>query len=90
MHTPEGQQQSAEYTRPLLSATLRWAMLDQMRNPPAGFEDVVAAHFTLKKDAIKAQMKRWAEKDPSGINDAFIKEVTDEMEKQKLPVHKAE
>lgn len=84
MHTAEGKKQSADYSRPLLSATMRWAMLDQMRNPPKGFEGVVASHFALKKDAIKAQIKEWAKEDPSTINAAFIKELTDELDKQKV------
>jgi baculoviral IAP repeat-containing protein 6 len=81
----EGKQQSDDYSRPLYAATARWAMLDQMRSPPKGFESIVAAHFALKRDEIKAQIKRWAEINPDEINDAFVAELHAELDKQAVP-----
>jgi baculoviral IAP repeat-containing protein 6 len=40
-------------------ATVRFAMLDMMANPPAGFEDVVALHFAHKAAHIRATMATW-------------------------------
>jgi ubiquitin-protein ligase len=65
MHTPEGQKQSEAYSQPFLHDTLRWAVLDQLQNPPKGFEDVVKSHFRLKKERILKQAEEWAKKNPS-------------------------
>ena len=79
--TPAGHAACVEYNRPLYLATTQWAMLDQLRNPPKGFEQVVRAHFALKKDAILAQLADWAK-----LN-AEVKPLIDEMkiELDKLP-----
>jgi hypothetical protein len=41
-------------------------MIEQMRNPPVGFEVVVRTHFFLRKDAILRETEVWVE----GINAA--------------------
>ncbi|KER27859.1 hypothetical protein T265_13718 [Opisthorchis viverrini] len=57
--TPLGQRESQRYNLNIRAATLRWAMLDQLCNPPAGFEEVVYNHFKLKREAILVQLERW-------------------------------
>ena len=37
----------------------RWAVLEHMRHPPAGFEQVVATHFKLKRRELEAQCEIW-------------------------------
>jgi hypothetical protein len=36
-------------------------MIEQMRNPPVGFEEVVRTHFFLRKEAILRETQAWAE-----------------------------
>jgi len=42
-------QQSDDYSRNIEEQTLRWAVLDILKTPPAGFEDVVRNHFFLRQ-----------------------------------------
>ena len=39
--------------------TVRWAMLDQLKSPPAYFKDVLEAHFRLRGATILASVNRW-------------------------------
>lgn len=32
--------------------TLRWAIIDKLRNPPPGFEEVVTAHFKALRHKV--------------------------------------
>lgn len=43
----------------LRAHTVRWAMLDMLRSPPAAFALVVRRHFALRKAAILAEMATW-------------------------------
>jgi baculoviral IAP repeat-containing protein 6 len=47
--TPEGDRKSNEYNAPLKEATMKFAMLEMLKKPPAGFEDVVRLHFRTNK-----------------------------------------
>eukprot|EP00042_Codosiga_hollandica_P055600 m.782598 g.782598 ORF g.782598 m.782598 type:complete len:291 (+) comp59152_c1_seq24:3324-4196(+) len=58
--TDEGRQNSARYNDECCTNTLRLAVLEQLRHPPAGFEDVVRNHFKLLGDRIVVQYERWA------------------------------
>ncbi len=40
---------------------LRFAMIEQIRDPPKGFEKVVHTHFRLKKDTIMKDVAKWIE-----------------------------
>ena len=60
--------------------TLRWGMLDMLRNPPAGFESVVKQHFLIKRAYIKRQvLVKWqreaAASDTGGYQRKVDKEV---------------
>ena len=41
--------------------TLKFAVLEQLRAPSAGFEDVIRTHFRVKRDLVRAQLDRWIE-----------------------------
>lgn len=60
-------------------ATVKWAMVDQLKNPPAGFEDAVAAHFKLKRAHVRRVVKGWLKEarasDTVGHYDALKTEV---------------
>ncbi|CAL8078760.1 unnamed protein product [Calicophoron daubneyi] len=57
--TTFGMHESAVYNSNIRAATLRWAILDQVRHPSVGFEEVVLRHFQLKQDALLTQIKDW-------------------------------
>ena len=60
-NTHEGRVHSASYNAELQLGTLRWAMIDVLRNPPPGFEDVVRAHFRLLRRRIMSTATRWVD-----------------------------
>ena len=57
--TPAGEQRSREYNDNLRAATLRHAVRDMLRRPPAGFEAIVRSHFRLLRPLLERQLKRW-------------------------------
>ncbi|CAF2055249.1 unnamed protein product [Rotaria magnacalcarata] len=57
--TATGTAQSLEYDANIRQATVRWAMLEQLRNPPACFADIVRRHFFLKRNEIIDQCDSW-------------------------------
>ena len=50
--TPEGKAQAARYNAKLAANVVRYAMAAHLESPPAGFEDVVAAHFKLMRHKV--------------------------------------
>jgi hypothetical protein len=34
-------------------------MIDQIKNPPKGFETIIKRHFYLKKDEILEECEKW-------------------------------
>ena len=58
MGTQTGAQRSKSYSAEVRENTLRWAMLNQLRHPPNGFEKVVKAHFYLRRELVRAQHRR--------------------------------
>ncbi|ERL85653.1 hypothetical protein D910_03070 [Dendroctonus ponderosae] len=59
--TPAGSVNSKDYNLNICQATVRWAMLDQILNPCPCFEDVINAHFYMKKHEVLAQVEKWIE-----------------------------
>ncbi|KAJ8418302.1 hypothetical protein AAFF_G00140110 [Aldrovandia affinis] len=57
--TPSGTQSSREYDGNIRQATVKWAMLEQMRNPSPCFKEVIHKHFYLKRAEIMAQCEEW-------------------------------
>ena len=59
--------------------TVQWAMVDQLKHPPAGFEEAVKTHFTLKRTHILQTVDTWLkeakESDTSGHYDKLKKQV---------------
>ena len=64
------------------NATLRWAMLNQLRHPPNGFEKVVKAHFYLRRELVRAQLDGWEAEatQPSRIS-SMVREMKAELDK---------
>uniref|UniRef100_W8AIN7 Dual E2 ubiquitin-conjugating enzyme/E3 ubiquitin-protein ligase BIRC6 n=1 Tax=Ceratitis capitata TaxID=7213 RepID=W8AIN7_CERCA len=59
--TPSGTHSSREYNSNIYQACVRWAMLEQIRNPSPCFKDVIHTHFWLKRNEICAQIESWIE-----------------------------
>lgn len=51
--------------------TMRYAMIDKLRHPPPGFEEVVARHFRLCRHKVAAAARQWAEA-AAGTGDALL------------------
>ena len=45
--------------QPVREGTIKYAMIDMIRNPPNGFEDAVREHFLLKGKYITRQIEGW-------------------------------
>ncbi|KAK8727583.1 hypothetical protein OTU49_009634 [Cherax quadricarinatus] len=57
--TPTAMQNSREYDANIRAATVRWAMLNQLRNPSPCFKEVIDRHFWLKHKEILEQVDSW-------------------------------
>ncbi|XP_075222220.1 BIR repeat containing ubiquitin-conjugating enzyme isoform X2 [Lycorma delicatula] len=57
--TPSGDQSSREYNSNICQATVKWAMLEQLRNPSPCFKQVIQTHFWMKRKEIKKQIEGW-------------------------------
>ena len=57
--TPRGDAHSASYNVPLREATLKHAMIGQLKQPPPELADVIREHFRLKRPLIAAQCAQW-------------------------------
>ncbi|KAA6328973.1 MAG: hypothetical protein EZS28_053656, partial [Streblomastix strix] len=69
--TAHGQQQSRSYNTNIRQQTVRLAMIDQIERAQHGeseFNEVILAHFALKKEDILGIVGAW--KADTGINQA--------------------
>ena len=55
--TKEGERRSAEYDDVITEHTLRYAMLEMVKKPPEGFEEVVREHFWRRRGRILGPVK---------------------------------
>jgi len=61
MGTPAGEARSNEYNESTRLHTMRHAMRDMLRRPPAGFEDQVRAHFRIVRPLLLRTLALWLE-----------------------------
>ncbi|XP_059612083.1 baculoviral IAP repeat-containing protein 6 [Phlebotomus argentipes] len=59
--TPSGTHSSREYNSNIYQACVRWAMLEQIKNPNPCFKEVIHMHFWLKRNEICTQIEKWIE-----------------------------
>lgn len=57
--TPSGTSSSREYDANIRQATVKWAMLEQLKNPSGCFREIVTKHFWLKRHNILKQCEEW-------------------------------
>ena len=58
-NTSEGAKSSHNYNAEIQLNTIRWAMIDQLRRPRPGLEEVIRIHFGLMRHRIIGQCRQW-------------------------------
>ena len=59
INTEQGKKTSKEYNKNIKFNNLTWAMVDMLKKPPKGFENVINMHFKLKGNKILSEVKKW-------------------------------
>ena len=59
--TEEGELRNNGYKNVVKYANLKYAIIEQIKNPSPGFEEVIRRNFYLKKDRILAEVDAWIE-----------------------------
>jgi len=59
INSPIGQTKSKLYNNNIQYENIRWGMIDQILNPPIGYEEVVKNHFKLKYNDIINLIDKW-------------------------------
>ena len=57
--TPEGIKQNNAYCNIVRYGTAKYAILEHLKNPPAGFEQAIYSSFFVKKDVILCEIQSW-------------------------------
>ena len=57
--TDEGEKKNEAYSNIVRYSNVKFAMTENIKNPPAGFETVIRRHFYLKKDEILLETEKW-------------------------------
>ena len=58
--TPEGDRQSRQYNETIREATVRYAMIAQLKAPAKELKEPILAHFRMRKASILEQVHGWA------------------------------
>lgn len=74
MHTETGRKKSFDYNDKIRINNLKWAIVNQLKNPSKGFEDIIMRHFYYKKDNIIKLLEKWSDeaKNKSDFNKYFV------------------
>ncbi|KAL4237916.1 Baculoviral IAP repeat-containing protein 6 [Mactra antiquata] len=67
--TQSGNASSREYDANIRQATVKWAILEQIKSPPPCFKEVVVKHFWLKRHKILRQCEEWIAEMETYCND---------------------
>ena len=59
--TPEGERKNEGYMNIVRYGNVKWAMLEKLKTPTKGFEDVIRRHFFVKRAEILAEVNYWLE-----------------------------
>ena len=57
--TQAGEEASARYNNHIRLATLRHAIINHLKSPPRGFEEVTIRHFSMCRKRLLVQCRRW-------------------------------
>lgn len=64
--TPLGEQKNEAYANIVKYCNIKYAMIDQIKFPPKGFEEIIKRHFYLKKAEILRACNKWIKIAESG------------------------
>lgn len=59
--TPEGEKKNEGYSNIVRYNNIKFAMIEQIKRPPKGFESVIKRHFYIKKAEIMEEVNHWVE-----------------------------
>ena len=62
MGTPSGEAKNEAYSNIVRYSNIKYAMIEQIKKPSLGFEEIIRRHFYLKKDQILKEVKGWIER----------------------------
>jgi len=82
---PSGIQHSREYNENIRAATMKWAMLEQLKRPSPGFEEVIKNHFKIKRAEILKQCHEWVKEGSTSKTGGYhekIKKTYEELQKE--------
>jgi hypothetical protein len=57
--TVEGNEYNEAYANIVRYGNIKFAMIENIKNPPKGFEEIIHRHFFLKKDIILNECRGW-------------------------------
>jgi len=70
MNTPEGDKQNTAYNQNIREGTVKWAMIDKLKNPTHGYEEVIKSHFYLRQSAIIKEVELWLQEAKDSLHKA--------------------
>lgn len=73
MNTERGRSLSKTYNEKLMPSTIEWAMVDMIRNPPHGYEEIIKTHFKYKSSNISETINKW-------LNECTNKEIQQKIQ----------
>lgn len=79
MNTKKGIKASNDYNEEIIPHTIKLAMIDMLKSPPKGFEEVVKTHFKLKKEEILNKTLSWEKNITSNKNIALTNTYRSEL-----------
>ena len=62
MGTPQGEAKNEAYSNIVRYCNIKYAMIEQIKKPSPGFEEVIKRHFYLKKEQILKEVRGWIER----------------------------
>jgi ubiquitin-protein ligase len=62
INTARGETVAKAYNEKLMPSTIEWAMIDMIRNPPPGYEEIIKTHFKYKGCKIIETIDSWINK----------------------------
>ena len=62
MGKPEGEAKNEAYSNIVRYCNIKFAMIEQIKKPSKGFEEVIKRHFYLKKEQILKEVRGWIER----------------------------
>lgn len=75
----EHRKEIRKYNADIQVHTVRYAMLEQLRHPPKGFEDVIQVHFAIQQKIVLKQLSRWLKDSISPEHERRLRKAVNEL-----------